>query len=119
MAPTSRRTAAGFSKRLRRSLPGSKGIAGLRQRHTADVLHLHEDNHEAFLAREYEGDGMATGMPGLWLSISIGDCLPVMIFDPHVPALAMAHAGWGGTPRASSRRRSRGWSRTSDAIPAG
>ena len=82
---------------LEEILPGSKGIAGLRQRHTADVLHLHEDNHESFLAREFEGDGMATGIPGLWLSISIGDCLPVMISDPRVPALAMAHAGWGGT----------------------
>ena len=82
---------------LERILPGSNGVAGLRQRHTADVLHLDEGNRDAFLAREFEGDGMATALQNQWLSISIGDCLPVMIFDPQVPALAMAHAGWGGT----------------------
>jgi len=77
--------------------PKSDKIACLRQRHTSDVLRLDENNAERFFRCELEGDGMVTGLPGIWLSISIGDCLPVLIFDSVRRVLAMVHAGWSGT----------------------
>ncbi len=72
-------------------------IAGLRQRHTADVFQVDRENVESFVDRRHEGDGMITRLDDVWLSISIGDCLPVMLFDPGARALGMVHAGWGGT----------------------
>jgi YfiH family protein len=76
--------------------PGVR-IAGLRQRHTNFVHSIDGENLVHFLNRELEGDGMITSLEDVWLSISIGDCLPIMLFDPLRRVLAMIHAGWGGT----------------------
>ncbi len=51
-----------------------------------------------------DADALVTDSPGLALCVTLADCVPVVIFDPRLRALGLAHAGWGGTvARISSR----------------
>lgn len=72
-------------------------VAGLRQVHSADVHRISAGNWDDFTQRRVHADGMATDLPGRWLAISIGDCLPIALYDARSQALAMLHAGWRGT----------------------
>jgi YfiH family protein len=42
-------------------------------------------------------DALITEVPGLVLAIFTADCLPVFLYDPDRPAIAVVHAGWRGT----------------------
>lgn len=42
-------------------------------------------------------DGSVTTTPGVYLSVTIADCVPVFLADPAVPAVGALHAGWKGT----------------------
>lgn len=42
-------------------------------------------------------DGHATDQPGLLLSVSVADCVPVFLADARTRTVAAAHAGWRGT----------------------
>jgi hypothetical protein len=42
-------------------------------------------------------DGHATGDPGLLLTITVADCIPVYLVAPGKQAVALLHAGWRGT----------------------
>ncbi|HYH05049.1 MAG TPA: peptidoglycan editing factor PgeF [Bacillota bacterium] len=44
-----------------------------------------------------ETDALITEIPGIVLSIFTADCLPVFLYDPDTPAIAVIHAGWRGT----------------------
>ncbi|MEE2830234.1 MAG: peptidoglycan editing factor PgeF [Myxococcota bacterium] len=44
-----------------------------------------------------EGDGLWTRERGLVLAVRVADCVPVLLYDPGVPAVAAVHAGWRGT----------------------
>jgi len=41
-------------------------------------------------------DGLITSDHGVFLMITIADCLPLVIYDPIVKAVGIAHAGWRG-----------------------
>lgn len=41
-------------------------------------------------------DGHVTATPGLLLTISVADCVPVFLVDPQRRALGLVHAGWRG-----------------------
>jgi len=41
-------------------------------------------------------DGLATGTPGLVLSVYYADCAPILLVDPAERAVAAVHAGWRG-----------------------
>jgi hypothetical protein len=43
------------------------------------------------------GDALISTAKGIWLSVSVADCLPIYIFDPSTPAVGIVHAGWKGT----------------------
>ncbi len=43
-----------------------------------------------------EGDGLATGAPGLPLAVLGADCLPVLLWRRDGAGVAAAHAGWRG-----------------------
>lgn len=46
----------------------------------------------------YDGyDAFVTGVPGIFLCVTIADCVPVLIYDPVKKAVAAIHAGWRGT----------------------
>jgi YfiH family protein len=42
-------------------------------------------------------DGHATGTPGLLLTVTLADCIPVYLADPVRRVIALLHAGWRGT----------------------
>lgn len=44
-----------------------------------------------------ECDGHATRTPGLLLTVTLADCVPVFVADPARRAVALLHAGWRGT----------------------
>jgi len=43
-----------------------------------------------------EVDGLASDRPGVLLTVTTADCVPVYIVDPDSRALALLHAGWRG-----------------------
>ena len=44
-----------------------------------------------------DGDGHVTRRPGLLLTVTLADCVPIFIADPFQRAVALLHAGWRGT----------------------
>ena len=66
-------------------------------------------------------DGHATNEPGVLLTVTVADCIPVYLAVPHKGALALVHAGWRGTSggileRAVALLKSRGFARSSDIV---
>ena len=46
----------------------------------------------------YDGyDALITNEPGLFVAVSIADCVPVLVYDPVRRVVAAIHAGWRGT----------------------
>ena len=60
------------------------------------LTRVHGDAH-AGLKIVGEGDGHVTRIPGVLLTITIADCVPVFIADPVQRAVGLLHAGWRGT----------------------
>jgi len=67
------------------------------QVHGADILVLREPPREPARLIERRADGVMTDVPGLCLTISTADCLPIFLYDPVHEAVAVLHAGWRGT----------------------
>lgn len=44
-----------------------------------------------------ETDALITNTPGIVLATFTADCIPIFIYDPVTPAVAVVHAGWRGT----------------------
>ncbi|MEZ5079049.1 MAG: peptidoglycan editing factor PgeF [Solirubrobacterales bacterium] len=42
-------------------------------------------------------DALISDSPDVVLAVMLADCVPVVAVDPKVPAIGVAHAGWGGT----------------------
>jgi len=42
-------------------------------------------------------DGHVTRAPGLLLTVTVADCIPVYLVDPAARAVALLHSGWRGT----------------------
>jgi YfiH family protein len=49
-------------------------------------------------------DALITTQSGIVLAVMIADCVPVIVFDPTLPAVGVAHAGWAGTLLHITRR---------------
>lgn len=45
------------------------------------------------------GDALFTREPGFLLAVQTADCIPILLADTHVRAVAAIHAGWRGTLR--------------------
>ena len=70
------------------------------QTHTANVrIMTGEDRGKGILQpRDYQDvDGMITDEPGLILTGSFADCVPLFFADPVHEAVGLSHAGWRGT----------------------
>ena len=66
-------------------------------------------------------DGHATGDPGLLLTITVADCIPIYLAVPHTGAIALVHAGWRGAAggvlaRCVDLLKARGLATTSDIV---
>ena len=44
-----------------------------------------------------EADGHVTGRPGVLLTVTVADCVPVFVADPVRRVVGLFHAGWRGT----------------------
>jgi YfiH family protein len=42
-------------------------------------------------------DALLTNAPRVFLSITVADCVPILLYDPTAKAIAAVHAGWRGT----------------------
>lgn len=49
-------------------------------------------------------DGHATATPGILLTVTVADCIPVYLVDPVRGAIALLHSGWRGTAGGMLRR---------------
>jgi purine-nucleoside/S-methyl-5'-thioadenosine phosphorylase / adenosine deaminase len=47
--------------------------------------------------RMVEADALVTDAPGIAIGVETADCVPILLFDPGVPAVAAIHAGWRST----------------------
>ncbi len=54
---------------------------------------------ESLIDRARPFDALVTKQPGLALTVSTADCVPILIHDPVRRAIAAVHAGWRGTAR--------------------
>lgn len=73
-------------------------LAWARQVHGADVARVGGSGGFAGAA-----DVLMTTERGVPLMIFGADCLALMLYDPAVPALALAHVGWRGTVRGAAQ----------------
>jgi YfiH family protein len=70
------------------------GIASTRQVHGVRVL----ETRAGGLHGGTEGaDGLVTDCPGVFLSLTFADCVPILAFDSEHGAVGLAHGGWKGT----------------------
>ena len=42
-------------------------------------------------------DALVTATPGLGIAVLVGDCVPIVLYDPDARVVAAVHAGWRGT----------------------
>ncbi|HEX6992310.1 MAG TPA: polyphenol oxidase family protein [Gemmatimonadales bacterium] len=79
---------------FRTAIPGFSGVVLGTQVHRTDVVWHHRLTGWVQL----EGvDGHATATPGLLLTVTVADCIPVCLVAPEKRAIALLHAGWRGT----------------------
>ena len=75
--------------------PRFPSIVLAHQVHGTDV-HWHDALPEGWLILDGM-DGHATTEPGLLLTVTVADCIPVYLAVPQKGAVALIHAGWRGT----------------------
>ncbi len=73
---------------------GTERLAHSRQVHRAEVLR-HDDGPPGLLISDGY-DGHITATPGVLLTVSVADCVPIFVADPERPAAAVLHGGWRG-----------------------
>jgi hypothetical protein len=76
-------------------------LARLTQVHGATVLGVPEDTAGAAASGTWgEGDALITAQYGTALAVKVADCVPILIADRRLGAVAAVHAGWRGTAAA-------------------
>jgi polyphenol oxidase len=92
----SRRFSHPFRARLLEELgvPPGKAFA-VRQVHSRSVVVVGDEQPEELASRE--ADGMITGRPDAFLSVTVADCLPIFLVDRATGAFGVVHSGWKGT----------------------
>lgn len=45
----------------------------------------------------WQGDYLATSVPGVGIAVATADCLPVVLYDQRHQAVSVVHAGWRGS----------------------
>jgi polyphenol oxidase len=76
---------------------GAHGVVHALQAHGSEVA-VHRTGEDCEGLRLVHGvDGHLTTTPGLLLSVSIADCVPIFLHHPGAAAVAVLHSGWRGT----------------------
>jgi YfiH family protein len=73
---------------------GFSGVFHSRQVHGNRIL-LH-DQVPSGLSPGPDADGHASRQPGAFMAVTVADCVPVFLVDPHRRSTAVLHAGWRG-----------------------
>ncbi len=94
--PEERGRASSDGWTLLQDYSGIDNVACCRQVHGADVI-VCEDPHYSGVSVVGQGDSMVTDLAGILLAVTVADCVPVFMVDPHRRLLGLAHAGWRGT----------------------
>jgi YfiH family protein len=81
--------------RLLRETTGTTTVVHARQVHGARVLR-HERVCAGIVVTDEDADGHVTREPGVLLTVSVADCVPVTLVSTGPHAVAMVHAGWRG-----------------------
>ena len=81
---------------VRLSLVHGSSVAVIRSVDPAGAPGFRADMDEDFLD-VYDADGAVTDLPGVYLTTTHGDCVPIWVCDPVKGAVGLAHAGWRGT----------------------
>ena len=101
------RAAAGDMRRSRQSADSPRtrflerhGISrgalyGLHQVHSRRVEIVDEPGAAAMDGRE--ADGLVSARDDVVLSVTVADCLPILLADRESPAFGIVHSGWRGT----------------------
>jgi YfiH family protein len=74
-----------------RSHPFPEPLATLRQIHSDIVIYA---DRSGCLG---QGDALLADTPGLRVGVKTADCLPILLADERIRAVAAVHAGWRGT----------------------
>jgi polyphenol oxidase len=80
--------------RALRQAAGLSRAVHARQVHAATILR--HDRFAPGLLIADDADGHITDQPGLLLTASVADCVPVFLVAPRARAIALLHAGWRG-----------------------
>lgn len=79
---------------FRRAEPGFPGTVLATQVHGGSVV----SHGEIEGWSQLEGhDGHVTGSPGVLLTVTVADCVPVYLIDPVRRVIGLLHSGWRGT----------------------
>jgi hypothetical protein len=74
---------------------GFRGVAHARQLHGKEIL-IHFEAPVG-LSIGPDADGHISSTPGAFMAVTVADCVPVFLADPHRRVAAIVHAGWRGT----------------------
>jgi YfiH family protein len=98
-----------------RRLEGATGLAfaRVRQVHGARVVRL-----DAACDPGEEADAVVSMVPGVAATVSVADCVPVLLADPGSGAVAAVHAGWRGTLARAAGEGVRALAREAGTAPA-
>jgi YfiH family protein len=71
----------------------------IREEQVVSSYQVHGDQVKVVKAPgQLEGfDALITNKRGLYLTVTIADCVPVLVYDPAQQVVAAVHAGWRGT----------------------
>jgi YfiH family protein len=83
----------GFGTRLSVEWGGRLDLVSLKQIHS-NLPVFADGSHTGRFA---EGDALLTDVPGVFIAVRTADCVPIIIVDPLLRAVAAIHAGWRGT----------------------
>lgn len=72
-------------------------LAALSQIHSNLVVLVGEANIQGTASPGSMADGLMTAAPGQLLAVQTADCIPVLVADRRLRAVAAFHAGWRGT----------------------
>lgn len=78
---------------------GAKNLQPITLRQIHSDLPLRADAALAKSSDPRKGDALFTREPGILLTIQTADCVPILLADTRLHAVAAIHAGWRGTLR--------------------
>ncbi len=72
---------------------------GVKEEHVAVPGQVHSDRvMQTVAGGRYPGcDAMVTDRPGVFVAVTVADCVPILLADPVRRVVAAVHAGWRGS----------------------